>query len=68
MMLSERDVCTVGVKPGTFVATNDDDPPLGSRNDRAALHYPDYSIQRGRPATKRVVAGCENSTAPIPDQ
>ena len=67
MMLSERDVCTIRVKTSTFVSTSGADRPLDSRNDRAALHYPDHGSRRRRPATKRVVARCEHSTTLIPD-
>ena len=60
MMLFERDVCTIGVKTRTFVSTSDDDHPVDSRNDRAALHYPGHGLQRWSLPTKRVVANCEN--------
>ncbi len=59
MMLSERDVCTRGVKTKRLVSTTDDSLPLDSRNDRAVVHYPDHGSQRRRPATKRGVARCE---------
>jgi len=59
MMLSERDVCTRGVKTKRLVSTTDDSLPLDSRNDRAAVHYSDHGSQRRRPATKRGVARCE---------
>jgi len=59
MMLSERDVCTRGVKTKRLVSTTDDSLPLDSRNDRAVVHYADHGSQRRRPATKRGVARCE---------
>ncbi len=67
MMPSERGVCTIGVKTRTFVFTSGADHPVDSRNDRAALHYPDHGSRRRSRATKRVVTRCENSTARIPD-
>ena len=59
MMLSERDVCTRGVKTKRLFSTTDDSLPLDSRNDRAAVHYSDHGSQRRRPAPKRGVARCE---------
>jgi len=60
MMLFEREVCTIGVKPRTLVSTYDGVHQLGSQNGRPALYYPDYGIQQRSPATKRGVASCEN--------
>jgi len=60
MMLIEKEVCTIGIKPRTLVSTYDGVHQLGNQNGRPALYYPDYGIQQRSPATKRGVASCEN--------